>query len=71
MKTRFTKIDKNPKCINCGDEAEYNLERNGFLYSYDINLCWKCLKQHINKLKVFLNRDKLIKEENRSGGKDE
>ena len=58
MKTRYTKIDKNPRCLNCGKDAEYELIRHGFFYHYEVGLCWVCLQEHLKKLDVFLNRDK-------------
>lgn len=57
MKTEYKKIEKNPKCLKCGLEAEYNLERKGFFYRYSCSLCWSCLQEHLKKLNVYLNRE--------------
>jgi len=58
MKIRYERIDKNPKCFNCGKRADYNLKRSRFLYYYDCPLCFKCLKEHLKQLKVFIYRER-------------
>lgn len=62
MRTTYQKIDKNPRCLKCGADAEYYFTRWGFFGGYrDAPLCFNCLKEHLSKIKVFLNRDKLIR----------
>jgi len=58
MKTEYHKIDKNPKCIKCGKDAEYELKRRRFFYNYNCELCFNCLKEHFRKLKVFVYKEK-------------
>jgi ribosomal protein L37AE/L43A len=48
----WDKIDKNPICMKCGKKAIYNFHRTGFIYSYKIPLCPKCLIDILKKYKL-------------------